>query len=167
MHNIGYLEGTDPLVLANLSIAGHSTIPLGNGYDNHGKFIGHLTKDDNVSLVVGYFHKVLPARDMPMTIKDMLSSCVKLNIPMLLICGREYYGEAKELLGDLAERVRLTAPEKLEEVIRNMLSVVKKYFAGIFAIWVGFLGIFLTSQYYFTGFIVFDIYQGQILSLLR
>jgi hypothetical protein len=58
---IGYFEGTDPLVLANLSIVGHSTMPLGNGFDNHGKYVGHITKDDNVSVVVGYFHKIMPS----------------------------------------------------------------------------------------------------------
>ena len=90
---IGYFEGTDPLVLANLSIAGHSTVPLGNGFDNYGKYVGHITKDDNISVVVGYFHKVMPTQDMEMTIKDVLWTCIKLKIPILLICGRDQVGE--------------------------------------------------------------------------
>ncbi len=122
MGNIGYFEGTDPLVLANLSIAGHATLPLGNGYDNYGKYVGHLSKDDNVSLVVGYFHKVMPTQEITMSIADILSSCLKLEIPILLICGREYYGNAKELLGEMAERIRLTAPDRVEEVILEMIG---------------------------------------------
>jgi hypothetical protein len=121
---IGYFEGTDPLVLANLSIIGHSTMPLGNGFDNHGKYVGHITKDDNVSVVVGYFHKVLPTHEMEMTIKDVLQACIRLSIPVLLICGREHYGRAKELLGDLAERIRLTHPERTEEAILDMLAAM-------------------------------------------
>jgi len=122
MGNIGYFEGTDPLVLANLAIAGHSTLPLGNGYDNHGKYVGHLSKDDNVTLVVGYFHKVMPTQDMTMSISDVLSACLKLEIPVLLVCGREYYGDAKELLREMAERIRLTAPDRIEEVIMEMVG---------------------------------------------
>ena len=119
---IGYFEGTDPLVLANLSITGHSTMPLGNGFDNYGKYVGHVTREDNISVVVGYFHKVLPTHAMEMTIKDVLWPCIKLKIPILLICGREHYGQAKELLGDLAENIRLTAPERTEEAIIDMIG---------------------------------------------
>ncbi|MBD3217505.1 MAG: hypothetical protein GF310_04455 [candidate division Zixibacteria bacterium] len=119
---IGYFEGTDPLVLANLSITGHSTMPLGNGFDNYGKYVGHVTREDNISVVVGYFHKVLPTHEMEMTIKDVLWTCIKLKIPILLICGREHYGRAKELLGELAENIRLTAPERTEEAIIDMIG---------------------------------------------
>ncbi|HEQ98492.1 MAG TPA: hypothetical protein ENO22_04030 [candidate division Zixibacteria bacterium] len=119
---IGYFEGTDPLVLANLSITGHSTMPLGNGFDNYGKYVGHITRDDNISVVVGYFHKVLPTHEMEMTVKDVLWTCIKLKIPILLICGREHYGRAKELLGDLAENIRLTAPDRTEEAIIDMIG---------------------------------------------
>ena len=121
MSIIGYLEGTDPLVLANLTIAGHGCYPLGNGFDNHGKFVGQLTKSDNISLIVGYFHKVIPTQDQTMTMEDILAPCIKLNIPILLICGREFYGQAKELLEDMSERIRMTAPERLEEMIKEML----------------------------------------------
>ncbi|NIP43607.1 MAG: hypothetical protein GWO41_12425 [candidate division Zixibacteria bacterium] len=119
---IGYFEGTDPLVLANLSITGHSTMPLGNGFDNYGKYVGHITKDDNISVVVGYFHKVLPTHEMEMTVKDVLWTCIKLKIPILLICGREHYGRAKDLLGELAENIRLTAPDRTEEAIIDMIG---------------------------------------------
>lgn len=119
---IGYFEGTDPLVLANLSISGHHTLPLGNGYDNYGKFVGQISENDNIRLVVGYFHKVIPTLDMSITAKDILAPVLKLNIPVLLICGRENYGAAKELLGDMAERIRLAAPERMEEAIHAMIK---------------------------------------------
>jgi hypothetical protein len=119
---IGYFEGTDPLVLANLSIAGHQTLPLGNGFDNYGKFVAHLTEGDKIDIVVGYFHKVIPTADMTITAEDILAPVIKLNIPILLICGRENYGMAKELLGDMADRIRLAAPERMEEAIHNMIK---------------------------------------------
>jgi hypothetical protein len=119
---IGYFEGTDPLVLANLSIAGHQTLPLGNGFDNYGKFVAQITESDKIDVVVGYFHKVIPTADMTITSKDILAPVIKLNIPILLICGRENYGMAKELLGDMADRIRLTAPERMEEAIISMIK---------------------------------------------
>ena len=58
MKIVGYLDGTDGLFLTNLAIKGVDTLPLSNGWDNHGKYLGHITKQDNIALVVGYLHKV-------------------------------------------------------------------------------------------------------------
>jgi len=41
---IGYLEGTNPDVLSSLIARGHDTVPIGNGWDNHGKYIVTLQK---------------------------------------------------------------------------------------------------------------------------
>ena len=59
MATIGYLEGTDPLVLSRLAVKGIGTLPLSNGFDNHGKFINTITEHDQISLVVGYLHKIM------------------------------------------------------------------------------------------------------------
>ena len=60
MKIIGYMLGTDPEVLTQLLLEGYETLPLSNGYDNHGKYITHLTTEDHISLIVGYLHKFLP-----------------------------------------------------------------------------------------------------------
>ena len=59
MARVGYLEGTDPLLLSSLTAEGIETLPVANTWDGHGKPINQLGKGE-VNLVVGYLHKVIP-----------------------------------------------------------------------------------------------------------
>ena len=54
MKTIGYMEGTNSELLTNLLVDGVDTLPLSNGWDNHGKFIAHISRTDHISAVVGY-----------------------------------------------------------------------------------------------------------------
>jgi len=49
---VGYFEGTDPLLLTKLSAEGIETLPIGNTWDGHRKYVNHLSKDE-VNVVVG------------------------------------------------------------------------------------------------------------------
>ncbi len=82
---VGYLQGTDPLVLTRLNLNGIGTTPLGNSFDNHGKYVGHITKNDRLSVVVGYLHKVLPTGIHTVSALDFLNACNVNNVPVLLI----------------------------------------------------------------------------------
>jgi len=62
MKKIGYMDGTDSFLLTKLAAAGVETVPLGNGFDNAGRYIGYLNPSDEVEAVVGYFHKFLPLK---------------------------------------------------------------------------------------------------------
>lgn len=119
---VGYLEGTDPLVLTKLAAKGIGTIPLSNGFDNHGKYINHLTNEDNVSVVIGYLHKVMPTSVMTLTPRDLLFACLTHEIPVLLIAEKSDHEEVKRLLGDIADRVRLVVPGGLYEAVLETVS---------------------------------------------
>ncbi len=118
---VAYLEGTDPLVLTRLAVKGVGTIPVSNGFDNHGKYVNHLTSQDGVSLVIGYLHKVQPTSVMALTPQDLLFACVTHNIPVLLIAETSDHDEAKELLGAVADHVHLVDPQDLYEAILEIV----------------------------------------------
>ncbi|MBD3285287.1 hypothetical protein GF359_02630 [candidate division WOR-3 bacterium] len=110
MKKIGYLEGTDPTLLTKLAIAGHGTLPLGNGWDNHGKYVNHLSKEDNIDAVVGYFHKVFPPEGEPQGPGDMLFACRSHKIPVFLLVNKENQKEAKSTLKSIGRGVTLVDP---------------------------------------------------------
>ena len=119
---VGYLEGTDSWFLTNIVARGYETLPLGNGADNHGKYIGLLSKSDNISLIIGYLHKVVPLSEMNITAKDILYSCKMHKIPVMIIAPEKLHENAKEILGDMANYVMLVDPAKLLEKILEFLK---------------------------------------------
>ena len=60
MKKVGYLEGTNSTYLTRLALHGVDTLPLGNGADNHGKYIGFIDRADAIDLVITYYHKIVP-----------------------------------------------------------------------------------------------------------
>ena len=119
---VAYFEGTDPLVLTKLAAEGIGTIPVSNGFDDHGKYVNHITSGDGVSVVIGYLHKVLPTSVRTMTPRDLLFACVTLDIPVLLIAERSDHEKAKELLGDVAGHVRLVDPGELHGAVLETIT---------------------------------------------
>jgi hypothetical protein len=119
---VAYLEGTDPLVLTRLAVGGIGTIPVSNGFDDHGKYVNHITSADGVSVVIGYLHKILPTSVMTLTPRDLLFACVTLNIPVLLMAEKPDHKKAKELLGDVADHVRLVDPGELYEAVLDTVA---------------------------------------------
>lgn len=122
MATIGYFEGTDPLVLTRLVLNGIETLPVSNGYDNHGRYVMHLTRHDNITAVVGYLHKVMPAAGVPLGPRDFITACRTQGIPLVLIVPREDHETARELLGDVAEWVALVDPQ---EVFDQLVALVR------------------------------------------
>jgi len=115
MAMVGYLEGTDPLVLTRLNLRGIATLPLGNGFDAHGKYLGHLTKKDNVSVVAGYLHKVLPPVGVDFSPRDFLSACHTHDIAVLVVAPKAEHNLARESLGEVADWITLVDPGDLYE----------------------------------------------------
>jgi len=122
MKKVGYFEGTDSTILATLAVEGIDTLPLGNGEDGYGKYIGHITKRDNISLVVGYLHKVIPLAEMDTKPSDILYSCVIHKIPVVLLVPEQLHEKAKRVLGDIAEKVRLVDSKNALNEIMKMLG---------------------------------------------
>lgn len=113
MKIIGYLEGTNPLLLSEVVAKGYGTMPLSNGWDNHGKFVGHISKGDGLSVVIGYLHKVMPLPNQNMEAGDVLYACRIHDIPVLLIAPKKYHKKVAERLGEQGKLLTLTDPEEL------------------------------------------------------
>ena len=125
LSRVGYFEGTDALLLSKLAAEGVETLPLANTWDGHGKYVNHLSKDE-VNVVVGYLHKVIPAEQsrtamFQLMLDSMLSACKTYQIPVLLITPANLREKAKKILGDAGPNIHIVAPEELEAQIRKYL----------------------------------------------
>jgi hypothetical protein len=116
---LAYLEGTNPLTLTRLNLEGIGTTPLGNGFDGHGKYIGHLTKRDAITVVVGHLHKILPTGVESASPRDFLIACHTQDIPVLLVVPEEGQDKAREMLGEAADWVALVTPDELYDEAIN------------------------------------------------
>lgn len=119
---VGYLEGTDALVLTKLAVKGIGTYPLSNGFDGHGKNIFLLRREDGVSLVAGPLHKVLPTPGLTLTMHDLLYACLANRIPVVLVAEKDDHEEAKKHVAQFGDLVRIVDPANLYETIFWMLS---------------------------------------------
>ncbi len=122
MATVGYLEGTDPAVLSKLAATGVGTLPLSNGFDAHGKYINHLTKQDGVTVVVGYLHKVLPYNGAPVTPQALLFACMTHGIPVLIVADKSLHAAARRQLGEVGERVTLVDPGDLYAEVARLVA---------------------------------------------
>ena len=120
---VGYLAGTDPLFLTRLTLEGIYTLPLGNGLDNHGKYVGLVNKSDGIQVIVGYFHKFVvidPEKKIP---SNHFYTCDLHGIPLVVITPPEKTEEAKQYIrqfysGDLY----CVAPENLWSTVMSILN---------------------------------------------
>ncbi len=123
MPTVGYLEGVDPLVLTRLAVHGVGTLPVSNGFDNHGKFINAITERDEIDLVVGYLHKLLRTQRQGFLVEDLLDACYSCQVAILAIVPREHQERARRLLGEANERVTLVEPSELYEQVALRLGL--------------------------------------------
>lgn len=120
---VGYFQGSDPLILTALNAKGIGTLPLGNPWDSHGKMVDLIKKEDNLRVVIGYLHKILPvSADDPISPYDLLYSCKIHDIPVLIIAPANCEDVCKKLLGQAADIVTLVTPETLEEELEKILG---------------------------------------------
>jgi hypothetical protein len=122
MIRVGYLEGTDALFLNELTARGMDTVPLSNGVDNHGKFIGHLSKADDISVVVGFLHKLVPLADSGLTPLDILHSCQLHEIPVLVVAQKRIHPSVIGILGEASRITRLVDPADLMTVFDKVVG---------------------------------------------
>lgn len=122
MKKIGYMDGTDPLLLSKLAAAGVETVPLGNGFDNAGRYIGYLNPADGIDAVVGYFHKFIPLNDSNVCAADLLKPCQIHDIPVYIIAAKEDQPNAKKIMGDCGPTVKFVDPG---EVVGELMALVK------------------------------------------
>jgi hypothetical protein len=119
---VGYMEGTDPALLTKIAAAGVETLPLGNGWDNHGLNITYINASDGIDVVIGYFHKFSPMSGVSITPDDMLKSCVVNNIKVLVMAEKADHEKVKKLLGESGKKVDLIDPKEAGE---RLMALVK------------------------------------------
>jgi hypothetical protein len=123
MPTVGYLDGVDPLMLTRLAVRGVGTLPVSNGFDNHGKFINAITERDAIDLVVGHLHKLLRTQRQGFLVEDLLDSCYSCQIPILVIAPREDHDRARQLLGRANDRLILVGPDEAYSEIARRLAL--------------------------------------------
>ena len=119
---IGYFEGTDPVVLSKLTAQGVQTLPLSNGMDNHGKDINLVTREDGMSLIVGYLHKIVPVEGIVLRIEDVLQNCRVQSIPVCIIISPGDEVLAEKLLGEFVTYVQFTTSEMLFSKVMSIVG---------------------------------------------
>jgi hypothetical protein len=124
MATIGYLEGTDPLVLTRLAARGVGTLPVSNGADNHGKFMATISERDSIDLVVGYLHKILRTDQQGFYPRDLLQPSLDCGIPVLIVVPEADQAAARQALGPVSESITLVDPGTLYEEIARTLQLL-------------------------------------------
>ncbi|MFO7637967.1 MAG: hypothetical protein R6X14_01480 [bacterium] len=112
---IGYLEGTDPMFLSYCTALGINTLPLSNGWDSHGKYVGLLSPRDNLKLVVAPLHKLVAPVELTQKPSDFLLACTVHHIPVLVVAPAAVLAQARKLLVGVKARLVWSAPEELFE----------------------------------------------------
>jgi len=118
---IGYFEGTNPEWLTALVAMGHSTLPVSNGYDGHGKNVRQYDASNKDDVVIGYLHKVISPPAWEATTADILHSIVTYEIPCLLAVPEAHQAQAKALLGKVPDSVLLVDPARMMDELRRLL----------------------------------------------
>ena len=109
MKVIGYFEGTDSRLLTTWTLRDCGTLPLSNGSDGHGLYVGQVT-NAQVSVVVGYLHKVVPPAWMKISAKDVLFNLGLQKIPLVVLVPEEEMATAREHLEGVAAEFAICDP---------------------------------------------------------
>jgi len=126
MKVVGYMEGTNSELLTNLMLEGFETLPLANGWDNHGKYIAHVNRTDNLALVVGYLHKFIPVSKEFKVGDDMLSALKAYKIPVVFIVPKAQQVKAKKFLVGKGIKYEFADPTVLTATVVGRLKGKKK-----------------------------------------
>jgi hypothetical protein len=123
--NIGYFEGTDSILLTRLVCAGYDTLPISNGYDNHGANVRLIDGQNRYDLLVGYIHKIFApdTRDKgSLTYQDLFHLCKTYGVPLLLEVPAELHDTDRALLKGAPESVQFVDPDDMFSVALELLS---------------------------------------------
>jgi len=121
MQVVGYMDGTSSDVLTTVILHGYETLPLSNGWDNHGKHLTLLNPADNLSIVVGPLHKFLRVSDKTI-FKAMLASVESYGLMVFFIVPKEYHEQAEALIEAGELKYRLVDPGDLAKEVLDYLK---------------------------------------------
>ncbi len=127
--DIGYFEGTDSTLLTALVCEGFDTIPVSNGYDNHGRHVQLINHENKPDLLIGYVHKVFAPDDGDpnyTTYQDIFHTCRIYGVPVLLEVPRKLQEKARGLFQDVPDVVRFVDPDDMLKVATSILGDAEK-----------------------------------------
>jgi hypothetical protein len=123
---IGYFEGTGSPLLAELVCEGHDTVPISNGFDNHGMNVRIINNENHVDVLVGCIHKIFAPEDSVsaggVTYQDIFHVCKMFDIPLLLGVRRGLHDKARALFGDVPDVVQFVDPNDMLETVSGLLE---------------------------------------------
>ena len=120
---VGYFEGTDPKLLTGLICLGYDTIPVSNGFDNHGRHIRSVNEANRHALLVAYLHKIYAPFGAAPSYQDIFHVCRVYEMPLLVEVPRELHERATTVLGGkLPSFVTLVDPSEALERAREILG---------------------------------------------
>jgi len=127
--DIGYFEGTDSTLLTALVCEGFDTIPVSNGYDNHGRHVQLINHENKPDLLIGYVHKVFAPDDGDpnyTTYQDIFHTCRIYGVPVLLEVPRKLQDKARALFQDVPDVVQFVDPDDMLKVATSILGDAEK-----------------------------------------
>ena len=122
---VGYFDGTDSGLLTALICAGHDTLPISNGLDNHGQHARLINDHNRYELLLAPLYKIYAPSEhdeQTVTYQDLFRICATYTIPMLVAVPRDLQTRAVELLGDIPATVRLVDPSEMHAVAEEVLG---------------------------------------------
>ncbi len=123
---VGYFEGTDSTLLTGLVCDGHDTVPISNGFDNHGMHVRIINNENKVDLLIGYVHKIFAPEDSVqpggVTYEDIFHVCRTFDIPLLLEVRSDRQQAARNLFNEIPDVVEFVDPDEIFEKAREILE---------------------------------------------
>jgi hypothetical protein len=123
---IGYFDGTDSALLTDLVCEGYDTMPISNGFDNHGMHVRIINNENRIDVLVAYLHKIYsPEGTTPagaVTYQDVFHVCRTFDIPLILEVNSELHDKARALFVDTPPCVRIVDPSDTLKVLRQILE---------------------------------------------
>lgn len=123
---VGYFDGTDSAVLTDLVCDGYDTVPISNGFDNHGMHVRIINNENRVDVLIGYVHKIYSPVDSTTSggviYQDVFHISRTFDIPLILIIDRALHDKVRGLLHDTPPCVHFVDPTDLLSTIKEILK---------------------------------------------
>lgn len=120
--SVGYFEGTDSRLLTALVLAGYDTIPISNGYDNHGTYVARITHQARYDILIGYPHKVMAQPDDELQPQDLFHICNTYSIPLLLEVPKHLQESLRRVMPDAPSMVEFLDPADTLDRAKELLG---------------------------------------------
>ena len=122
---IGYFDGTGSKLLTSLVCAGYDTLPLSNGFDNHGRNVRLINDQNRYDLLISSVHKIFaPETILPnqVSYQDVFHICRTYQIPLILEVNTDLQDKVREMLENPPDIVKFVDPQDTLQVALQILG---------------------------------------------